>query len=297
VNTDASKSNIINKRGRISDDEFVLTPQQIETFHKEGCVTIPDVLTEDEVAELEEVFDQFMSGDIAVPAKDHCDMSKPFGIPKEQWSIVNCMLPTTYYPPLQGNIYERLTASMARQLYPNSNMTKDYDQLLNKHPGKTDAVFAWHQDMGYWPGPRALGVDITDTCTFSLAIDDSTEENGCLRYVVGSGAAKKLRSHKPLSGSRDEGHALTIQVGPKEQVRLAPAKRGSITIHDEYVVHGSSGNRCKDKQRRTYVLAYRAGDVVKAERRIGFTHSHNDNVNWDTFKDGEEHRVGNKESE
>jgi phytanoyl-CoA hydroxylase len=113
--------------------------------------------------------------------------------------------------------------------------------------------------------------------------------------VVGSGAAKKLRSHKPLSGSRDEGHALIMQVDPDEEVRLAPAKRGSITIHDEYVVHGSLGNKCKDKQRRTYVLAYRAGDVVRAERKIGFTHSHNDDVNWDTFNDGEEHRVGNKD--
>jgi hypothetical protein len=283
------------KYGRISDDEFILTPEQIETFHKEGCVTIPDVLTEEEVAELELVFDRFMSDEIPVPAKDHCDMSKPFGIPKSEWSIENCMLPTRYYPPLQGNIYERLTASMARQLFPVSNMTKDYDQLLNKRPGKEDAVFAWHQDMGYWPGSKALGVNITDTCTFSLAIDDSMEENGCLRYVVGSGVAKKLLTHKPLSGSRDEGHALTIEIQPDEEIRLAPAKRGSITIHDEYVVHGSSGNKCKDKQRRTYVLAYRAGDVVEAERRIGFTHSHNDDVNWDTFNDGEEHRLNTQE--
>ena len=88
------------KYGRISDDEFILTPKQIETFHKEGCVTIPNVLTEEEVAELELVFDRFMSDEIQVPAKDHCDMSKPFGIPKSEWSIVNCMLPTRYYPPL-----------------------------------------------------------------------------------------------------------------------------------------------------------------------------------------------------
>ena len=281
--------------GRVSNDKFLLTPEQIQTFHREGCVTIPNVLTEEEVAEIEQVFEKFLSGEIPVPGKDFCDISKPFGIPSHQWSIVNCMLPTTYYTSLQGNIYEKLTASMARQLFPASNMTKDYDQFLNKRPGKTDAVFAWHQDMGYWPGPKALGVDTTDTCTFSLAIDDSMEENGCLRYVVGSGAAKKLRSHQPLvGGSRDEGHALTLQIGADDEVRLAPAKRGSITIHDEYVVHGSGGNKCKDKQRRTYVVAYRAGEVVEAERKIGFTHSHNDEVNWDTFQDGEEHRVANK---
>ena len=176
-------------------------------------------------------------------------------------------------------------------------MVKDYDQFLNKRPGKQDAMFAWHQDMAYWPGPEALGgVTRTDTCTFSLAIDDSDETNGCLRYVAGSGAAKTLRPHKPLSGSRDEGHALTVDVdAEEEEIRMPPAKRGSITIHDEWVVHGSAGNTCTDRQRRTYVLAFRDKEIVDAERSIGFTHSHNDDVNWDTFMDVISHRIDKKD--
>lgn len=77
---------------------------------------------------------------------------------------------------------------------------------------------------------------------------------------------------------------MTVDVANDEPVVLAPAKSGSITIHDEYVVHGSGGNNCPDRQRRTYVLAYRDRQIVEAERRIGFTHSHNDKVNWDTFE-------------
>ena len=120
--------------------------------------------------------------------------------------------------------------------------------------------------MGYWPGPKALGVDETRTCTFSLAVDDSTEENGCLRYVPRSGLSRKLRQHSPLSGSRDEGHALTIDVDESkgDVIKLAECKRGSVTVHDEFVVHGSGGNTSKDKQRRTYVLAYRPKAVVEA---------------------------------
>lgn len=211
-------------------------------------------------------------------------MSKPFDTPFEEWSIVNCMLPTRYYPLFQNNIYEKLTASIAKQLFPDKDMTKDYDQFLNKRPGKTDAIFSWHSDMNYWPSPKILGVKDTSTCTFSLAIDDSTVENGCLRYIPGSQLRKTIRPHVSIGKSRDDAHALTIKVDEeKEEIRYAPAKRGSITIHDEYVVHGSSGNTCKDKERRTYVLAYRSKEVVDAERRIGFTHSHNDEVNWDTF--------------
>jgi len=278
------KADEIQRYGRVSEDEFRLTPEQIETFHREGCVTIPNVLTAEEVAPLVAVFDRFIRGEIDVPGRDFCDMSKPFGVPYEAWSIVNCMLPTTYYPPLQGNIFERLTQSMARQLFPESEMIKDYDQFLNKRPGKDDAVFAWHQDMAYWPSPQCLGVSQTDTCTFSLALDDSDAANGCLRYVAGSGVGKTLRPHQPVANNRDEGHALSVQVDlDSEQVRLAPALSGSVTIHDEYVVHGSAGNSCPDRQRRTYVLAYRDREIVEAERRIGFSHSHNDKVNWDTF--------------
>lgn len=279
--------------GRVSREKYILTPEQIESFRRDGCATLENVLTEDEVAGIEEVFDRFLSGDISVPERDFCDMSKPFGTPFEEWSIVNCMLPTLYHPPFRNNIYERLTYCIAQQLAPSLDMTKDYDQLLNKRPGKGDAVFAWHQDMGYWPGPKALGVKETSTCTFSLAVDDSDATNGCLRYVAGSHLEKVLRPHVPLGKSREDSHALAIEVDESkgDVVRLAPAKRGSITVHNEYVVHGSSGNECKDRQRRTYVIAYRPSQVVDAERKIGFTHSHNDAVNWDTFQDGESHRM------
>eukprot|EP00551_Chaetoceros_affinis_P008478 CAMPEP_0203675496 /NCGR_PEP_ID=MMETSP0090-20130426/20791_1 /ASSEMBLY_ACC=CAM_ASM_001088 /TAXON_ID=426623 /ORGANISM="Chaetoceros affinis, Strain CCMP159" /LENGTH=307 /DNA_ID=CAMNT_0050541711 /DNA_START=59 /DNA_END=982 /DNA_ORIENTATION=- len=283
----ASINNHSPKFGRISESEYILTPEQIKDFHSSGCCTLHNVLSPEEVDTIEETFDRFLNREIHVPGKDFCDMSKPFDTPFEQWSIVNCMLPTKYYPQFANNVYEKLCACIARQLFPEMDMTKDYDQLLNKRPGKTDAVFSWHQDMGYWPSASVLGVKETETCTFSLAVDDSTEENGCLRYVPGSHIDKKLRPHVPLGDSRDDSHALTIEVDESKGdiVKLAPASRGSITIHNEYVVHGSAGNNCKDRQRRTYVVAFRPKSVVEAERRIGFSHSHNDETNWDNFED------------
>lgn len=100
---------------------------------------------------------------------------------------------------------------------------------------------------------------------------------------------KTLRPHRPVFvGTRsDGGHAFTADVSADDEaiIQLAPADLGSVTIHDEYMVHGSGGNACPDRQRRTYVVAYRDSEIVQAERKIGFTHSHNDVVNWDTFAD------------
>ena len=69
----------------------------------------------------------------------------------------------------------------------------------------------------------------------------------------------------------------------REPIETLCVPRGSVTIHDEYVVHGSPGNTTNG-DRRTYVVAFRTADTVERERKAGFTHSHNDAVNWDSFK-------------
>jgi phytanoyl-CoA hydroxylase len=77
------------------------------------------------------------------------------------------------------------------------------------------------------------------TVTFSLALDSTTEENGCIRYIPGSGTAKSLWPHKPLGSDRSESHAIVATVGAHEDVQYAPVPRLSASIHDEWVVHGS----------------------------------------------------------
>jgi len=46
-------------------------------------------------------------------------------------------------------------------------------------------------------------------------------------------------------------------------------------VHNERVLHGSGGNTTNG-WRRAYVIAFRAQPTVAEERRLGFTHSHND---------------------
>ena len=57
-----------------------------------------------------------------------------------------------------------------------------------------------------------------------------------------------------------------------------PIARGDITVHCEGVLHGSGGNTSADSWRRAYIVALRSHSTVEAERALGFTHSHNDDV-------------------
>jgi len=266
--------------GRQGDD-YLLGPEQIIQFQSEGYITLPQVLTEEELAAIEPTFQSFIGGEVPDMGRDFCDMSGPYGRRFEEFSLVNAVLPRRYRPEIADNIYEKRTASIARQLI-GASATLDYDQFLAKRPNKPDAVFTWHQDLGYWP----TGTPEPLTATCSLALDDADTENGCLRVVPGSQKGA-LRPHLPLHGAnRDSSHILSVELTDADSVAELPVRRGDITVHDEMIIHGSGGNRSLDRWRRTYIVAYRSRACVDAERAIGFTHSHNDKVNWVTHLGG-----------
>ena len=258
-------------------DAYILRPEQIEQFHRDGYVTLEAVLTDEEISALEPDFERFVRGEIPDMGRDFCDMSGPADRRFEDYSLVNAMLPRRYQPHVQGNVYERRTASIARQLIGDV-AALDYDQFLAKRPNKPDAVFTWHQDLGYWP----TNTPHTIAATCSLAIDDADSENGCLKVIPGSQKGP-LRPHRPLhSQGKDEFHILSITLDPEDRIVELPLRRGDITVHDERIVHGSGGNHTKDRWRRTYIVAYRTQACVDYERSVGYTHSHNDTINWQT---------------
>lgn len=259
------------------DKGYRLRPEQIEQFHRDGYVTLRGVMDDAELDEIGSVFDQFIRGEVADMGRDFCDMSGPYDRRFEDFSLVNAMLPRTYRPEIRGNLFELRAQSIANQLI-GASATLDYDQFLAKRPNKPDAEFSWHQDLGYWP----TGTPDRQTATCSLALDDADSENGCLRVVPGSQRGE-LRPHRPLHGTdRENSHVLTVDLAPEDQVVELPLKRGDITVHDEMIVHGSGGNLSKDRWRRTYIVAFRSEACVNFERSVGYTHSHNDKINWET---------------
>jgi phytanoyl-CoA hydroxylase len=258
--------------GRLErDGTYHVDDEDHRRFREDGYVHLSGVLTDTEVAELEVDYDRFLRREIDVPGKDYCDMAGDYGRDPSDYSIINVLLPRRYFPAWQGNVYERRTADIARQLC-GDGMTIDYDQLLAKQPFKDDAVFAWHQDMAYWP-------DTPDrrTATFWLAVDESTVENGCMRFVPATNHETSLRPHAPVFGGRGESHALGSDLRDGDDVVVEPIQRGDCTVHNEKVMHGSGGNQTAGF-RRAYVVAYRSEETVKIERELGFTHSHNDDT-------------------
>ncbi len=268
---------------RRTGNRYEVTEAEVEQFNNQGYLILNDVLTADELATLDPWFDHFIQGKEKERMKrDFCDMSQPYGTPMEKFQLVNAVLPGMYRPELQNNIFFQVAQSIADQLYRTGKAAMDYEQFLAKKPSRPGAEFAMHQDLGYWPK-----TENTWTATFSLALTDSDLINGCLQVVPGSNKEPELRSHAPKQFSdkenedmsRDESHTLVIHLREDDDVVYLPVKRGSITIHDERIVHGSGGNNSSE-WRKTYVMAFRDVETIRQERAIGFTHSHNDSMDW-----------------
>lgn len=254
---------------RRQGDDYRLDLEQVDAFVRDGYVHLPGVLSEQELALIERDYERFLTGEIPVEGKDFCDMSGGYGADPSSFSVINVMLPRRYYPEWRGNLLERRTASIARQLH-GDDMQLDYDQLLAKPPGHPDGTFAWHQDQSYW-----IDTPDTRTATLWLALDDSGRENGGMHFVPGSHEEPELRRHAPLQGDRENSHTLVAQVVEGDRIVQPELRRGDATIHNERVLHGSPPNPSQ-RWRRAYVIAFRSAATVAEERRRGFTHSHND---------------------
>lgn len=114
----------------------------------------------------------------------------------------------------------------------------------------------WHQDGHYWP-IRPLA-----TCTAWVALEPSTEENGCLRVIPRSHVGQQLHEHlhedrqdltlqqRLAEGTFDEGRAVSLQLQP-----------GQMSLHDVYMIHGAAANT-SGRRRTGVALRYMPASSV-----------------------------------
>ncbi|MBQ85394.1 MAG: hypothetical protein CMQ16_03180 [Gammaproteobacteria bacterium] len=173
-----------------TNNDYVVSEQDYEAFHRDGYVTLKNVMTEEEMQQIERVYDEFNEGkrDGIDFGNDIGDMSQGQDALPEDFNMININIPCTHDPTWANNIFEQKARFISQQLH-GKDMEKDYEQLLTKLPCRPNAVFPMHQDMAYWPKKSNIR---TDTCTVSLAVNDANVENGCLVVLPGSQAKKKL---------------------------------------------------------------------------------------------------------
>ena len=152
-----------------------------------------------------------------------------------------------------------------------------WNMSLFGKPARDGKKVPWHQDGEYWPiRPMA-------TTRIWIALDETSRENGCLRYVRGSHKRQEIRQHHEAE-NRDMLLHYGIDPGEIDETDVFDLvlEPGQMAIHDIYMVHGSEANET-DRPRRAIVLNYMPttshfdhalAAKQYAEMDISFDHTH-----------------------
>lgn len=116
----------------------------------------------------------------------------------------------------------------------------------------------WHEDSYLWS--RFDLSDYARIVTVWLALDESKEENGCMRVIPGShsngGFSESYEATDPTRATFKEGMS---DVDERAAVDLR-LRRGEASLHDGRIVHGARPNTSRSR-RTGYTMRYFPSEV------------------------------------
>ena len=136
------------------------------------------------------------------------------------------------------------------------NIQLHHTKLNLKPPSSPEARFEWHQDYPFFPHTNY------DLIAVAVHIDESTEENGCLRVIPG---IHKLgpQEHMFAADGAFSSQIRDQSVIPDESTWvLVTSPAGGVEMHHCNMIHSSTANRGV-RPRSAVIIQYRAADNVQ----------------------------------
>ena len=227
----------------------MISDQDVARYRREGFIVVPDVLSAQDITELQGVTDEFVEA--SRKATGHTDV---FDL-EPGHSTAQPRLRRIKTPHLQHASYARMVkhpkilAVLQRLWGPDIRF--DLSKLNLKAAGFGSPV-EWHQDWAFYPHTN------DDLAAVGIMVDDFTPDNGSMLVIPGSHTG-------PIYDHHAKGHFVggidpsTSGIDFSKAV-MCTGTAGSITVHHVRLVHGSSAN-VSGKPRRFLLHQYRAADA------------------------------------
>jgi ectoine hydroxylase-related dioxygenase (phytanoyl-CoA dioxygenase family) len=227
-----------------------LSHEQIERYRADGFLVIDNFLTSSELAEWQSAVQEAVDerDGVKIPGTDlktgHDD-----GINKD----------TDYY----ANVFDQLinlwqTNARVRKLMMSPELGKAATQLSG-----ANGIRIWHDQALFkrpWANPTGLHLDVPywsfsapDAISIWVALDDATQDNGCLYFLPGT---HKKTGYRDIGITKNMKAIFTLypELATLEAV-AAPMKAGSASFHNGLCIHGAGANMTP-RPRRAMTCAY-----------------------------------------
>jgi phytanoyl-CoA hydroxylase len=214
----------------------------VREFEKNGFVVLEDVFSSPEITAVSNEVDHVIEGKSSKLPETEI-VYEPDSSPRRVRNAFRLHIydkqffETAKHPKLIGPLEAILGKSL--RLYGSQVFAK---------PARVGTVVPAHQDMPYWP------FEPYELVSAWIALDDSTIQNGCVRYVAGSHKLGML----PHAPSGVVGNSLGVMEDARVAVleeRPVEVRRGSVILHHSLTVHRSEANQ-SDKPRRGLIYVY-----------------------------------------
>jgi phytanoyl-CoA hydroxylase len=222
-------------------------------FEREGFVTVRGFLAPDELAELSHELDRYVREVVpGLPDGDafyDVDREHPATLKQLHRIDQDAYFAEYRSHPRWRSLAEALLGEPAAAESP---------EWFNKPPLSRHGTPP-HQDNYYF------NLNPCSVVTLWLALDKVDDDNGCMRYVVGS----HLTPVRPHGASKALGFSQGIvDYGPGDQARevrihLEP---GDVTAHHGNLIHLAGPNRSHTRHRRAFAMVFKGSSCRRDEQ-------------------------------
>lgn len=209
-----------------------ITPEQIESYQRDGFLFLGEFLTEDElealrhsVAEcLQKMGTTKVAGDEAADLKAGDSYYDRVFVQKVNLWKINDEIRAFFLSPALGEMLCKLAGTTGIRIW--------HDQTLQKQPWANPT--AWHLDNPYWSFHSRRAISIW------IALDDATLQNGCMYYLPGS---HRIVDYKNVEIDVEMG--ALFQTYPKlRNIEAVPIqmRAGMAAVHNGLTAHAAGPN-------------------------------------------------------
>ncbi|MBK15918.1 MAG: phytanoyl-CoA dioxygenase [Chloroflexi bacterium] len=225
----------------------MLNSKQVAYYNSNGYLTIENVYSASQIKLLSDVTDEFVEKSRLVTEEN--DMfSLESDHSKDNPRLTRIKTPQNFHSIYKKAVKDEKMLDIIEH-FIGKNIRFQGAKLNMKMPQGGRQV-EWHTDWGHHPHTN------DDMLAVGIALDDITEENGCLMVIPGSHKWDAISHH-------EDGFfvgAVDINSFDVKKAINITSNAGSISIHHVRTLHGSAPNM-SDKPRRLLLLEFSAADA------------------------------------
>lgn len=236
-----------------------LTEQQWQQYDREGYLKLGQIVSDDDLAQLQQRIDDIMLGKAPVPYdRLLMQLDSDTGKYEEAGEMSKGHKGSTLgYRKIQDLEYDPLFLSymqrpifqhICEHIYGQGADISCFRAMFMNKPAHKGTFLPWHQD-------RWRSLDRDPLLTVYTALDPATEANGCVQIIPRS---HKLGLINPEHASGFLTKEQAAQHCPPDKAEFLELKAGEVAILHNWLLHGSDVNR-SDIARRAFSVCYMDG--------------------------------------